>query len=92
MVKSMVRVTQGTIEVDVGPSNAMVQYVNQFKTDTSVKIEVVGAMGPPNWDEFGARNDAGSVWCLKPNGDYVPDQLRYDSSSSMLVGTSCFTP
>lgn len=92
LVTGMARVTKGTTEVDVGPNDAMVQYVNQFKTDTNVKIKVVGAMGPPNWDAFGARNDAGSVWCLKSNGDYVPDQLRYDSSSSMLVGTSCFTP
>ncbi len=90
LVKSMLRVTKGTTEVDVGPNDAMVQFVNQFKTDTTVKIKVVGAMGPPNWDDFGARNDAGSVWCLNNFGGYVPDQLRYDSDSSMLTGTSCF--
>jgi hypothetical protein len=90
LAKSILRVTKGTTEVDVGPNNAMVQYVNQFKTDTSVKIEVVGAGGPPTWDDFGARDDPGSVWCLNNFGAYVPDQLRYDSTSSMLTGTSCF--
>jgi hypothetical protein len=90
LAKAMLRVTTGSTEVDVGPNAAMVQYVNQFKTDTNVKIKVVGAGGPPNWDDVGARNDAGSVWCVKTFGAYVPDSMRYDPSTSTLVGTSCY--
>jgi hypothetical protein len=86
----MPRIISGTTEVDVGPNDAMVQYINQFKSDTKVKIELVGAMGPPDWDENGARNDPGSVWCLNNYGGYLPDEMRYDPSSSMLTGTSCF--
>ncbi|HEX2674092.1 MAG TPA: hypothetical protein VHM25_24620, partial [Polyangiaceae bacterium] len=65
-------------QVAVGPSPDMATYVNRLASDTSSKIELIGAMGPPNWDVYGGRNDPGSVWCVNPLGVYKPDQLRYD--------------
>ena len=87
-------------QVEVGPSADMATYVNRLASDTSSKIELIGAMGPPNWDVYGGRNDPGSVWCVNPLGVYKPDQLRFDPSSSTLkpsdsalTGTEigCFT-
>ena len=71
-------------QVDVGPSADMVTYVNRLASDTSAKIELIGAMGPPNWDVYGGRNDPGSVWCVNSVGVYKADQLRYDPSTSKL--------
>jgi len=71
-------------QVAVGPSADMSTYVNRLASDTSAKIELIGAMGPPNWDVYGGRNDPGSVWCVTPVGTYKPDQLRFDASSSTL--------
>ena len=71
-------------QVDVGPSQEMVTYVNRLASDTSAKIELTGAMGPPNWDIHGGRNDPASVWCVNTVGAYQPDQLRYDPDTSKL--------
>ena len=71
-------------QVDVGPSDDMVTYVNRLSSDTSSKIELIGAGGPPNWDVYGGRNDPGSVWCVNTVGVFQPDQLRYDPDTSTL--------
>jgi len=87
----MLRVTTGTTEVDVGAGPQMASAVTALK-DGSAKIKVMGAQGPPNWDENGARNDPASVWCVNSLGNYQYDQLRYDPGSMTLGGTiSCFT-
>jgi len=74
-------------QVDVGPGEDMATYVNRLASDTSAKIELVGAMGPPNWDVYGGRNDPASVWCVNALGYYRADQLRYNPSSSALEKT-----
>jgi hypothetical protein len=71
-------------EVTVGPSNAMVTYVNRLSSDTTLNIELIGAMGPPNWDLYGARNDPGSVWCVNTIGLYQPDKFRFNPTDSSL--------
>jgi hypothetical protein len=71
-------------QVEVGPGDDMVTAVLDLK-DTSARIELIGAMGPPNWDAAGGRNDPASVWCVNPVGAYQADQLRYDPSSSLLL-------
>lgn len=95
----LLRVTargSGVQQVDVGPSNAMQTAINSLSTGSS-KFEVIGAMGPPNWDVYGARNDAASVWCVNNLGTYIPDRFRYDSTDSSLqpsgtppIGEACF--
>jgi hypothetical protein len=88
----MLRVTTGTTEVDVGPGSQMTTAINSLHSDTSYKVKLIGAQGPPNWDESGARNDPASVWCVNSVGNYKSDQLRYNPSSMQLDGTvSCFT-
>jgi hypothetical protein len=92
IAQGLLRVTEGTTEVEVGPNNDMNTYINALNNDTSLKIKLIGSMGPPNWDEFGARNDPGSIWCVDPVGRFFPDRLRFNTSDSTLAGTiSCFT-
>jgi hypothetical protein len=79
-------------QVEVGPSADMATYVNRLASDTSAKIELIGAMGPPNWDVYGGRNDPGSVWCVNTVGVYKPDQLRFDASSSTLKPSDSTLP
>jgi len=78
-------VTAGTkvAKVEVGPSDEMVEAVNNLKVG-SAHIELIGAMGPPDWDASGGRNDAASVWCINPLGAYKADELRYDPKTSTL--------
>jgi hypothetical protein len=78
--------------VDGGPTDDMVTYVSQLSSSTSTKIDLIGAMGPPNWDVYGGRNDPASVWCVNTVGAYAQDQLRFNPDTSLLDGTvSCFT-
>jgi len=84
---SILRVTASGTKiplVDVGPGSDMTNYVTKLGTDSTTKIELIGALGPPNWDAYGGRNDPGSVWCVDVVGVYKPDQLRYDSGTSKL--------
>jgi hypothetical protein len=88
---AMLKVIGGTTTIDEGPNSGMSTAVNGFK-DSSYKVKVMGAQGPPNWDDDGARNDPASVWCVNGAGAYQADQLRYNPSTMMLDGTiSCFT-
>jgi hypothetical protein len=92
IAKGLLRVTDpNATEVEVGPNDDMATYVYQLSANVSTKIELLGAMGPPNWDEFGARNDAGSIWCVNTIGGYAPDQMRYNSSGTLDGKISCFT-
>jgi hypothetical protein len=92
IASGMLRVTTGTTEVDVGPSSDMATAIDSLHSDASSKIKLIGAQGPPSGDEFGARNDPASVWCVNGAGSYKGDQLRYDPSTMLLEGTvSCFT-
>jgi hypothetical protein len=86
----------GTPVVDVGPGDDMDTYITALNQSKKQKIELVGAMGPPTWDPYGARNDPASVWCVNPLGTYYPDQLRYDAGPpGTLTGkvdpSTCFT-
>jgi hypothetical protein len=71
-------------QVAVGPSEAMKLSINTLSNDSDYKIELMGAMGPPNWDVNGGRGDPASVWCVNTVGAYQPDQLRYDRDTEML--------
>lgn len=71
-------------QVEIGPNDDMLTYTGRLANESSAKIELIGAMGPPNWDAFGGRNDAGSVWCVNTLGIFRPDQLRYDPDNSAL--------
>jgi hypothetical protein len=90
---AMLKVIGGTTEVPIGPNSQMAAAVNGFKSEPSTyKIKLMGAQGPPNWDDNGARNDAASVWCVNPLGVYGADQLRYNKGTMLLDGTiTCFT-
>ncbi len=99
ITKGLLRVTSllsGTPVVDVGPGTDMDTYITQLNMSASSKIELVGAMGPPAWDDVGTRQDPGSVWCVNPGGTYYFDQLRYDAGPpAKLTGkidpVNCFT-
>jgi len=79
-------------QVDVGPGPDMVTYVGTLAQSTSEKIELIGAMGPPDWDVNGARSDAASVWCLNSVGASKADQLRYDPGTSKLLPSDTTLP
>jgi len=78
--------------VEVGPNNDMVKYVTDLSTDTDLDIQLLGAQGPPSWDDTGTRHDAGSVWCLNTVGAYHTDQLRYvpGSPATLSGAVDCF--
>jgi len=78
-------------QVDVGPGDDLVNAVNLLYGTQTSKIELIGAMGPPNWDSGGGRHDAGSVWCVNTLGDYLADQMRYDESDSSLQPSNAGT-
>jgi len=95
----MLRVTdQGTdiTQLEVGPVSGMTAAVNKLASDSTWNIELLGAMGPPNWDVYGGRHDPGSVWCVNAIGIYQPDKLRYNPTDSTLqpngapIGDVCF--
>jgi hypothetical protein len=92
IAKGLLRVIQigsSVPRVNVGPGDEMVNAVNLLANGNKTsKIELIGAMGPPNWDSGGGRNDAGSVWCVNALGNYQIDQLRYDESDSSLQPSS----
>lgn len=95
-LQRVISTTNGTPVVDVGPGDDMDQYISLLSTNSRQKIELVGTMGPPNWDEFGARNDPGSVWCVNSIGVFQSDQMRFDAGPpATLTGevspTDCFT-
>jgi len=73
-------------QISVGPGDDMVSSINALK-DANSEIELIGAMGPPNWDDNGARHDPASIWCVNALGYYRPDQLRYDTADSKLKPT-----
>ena len=78
--------------VDVGPNDDMTKYIAALGTDSQSKIELVGAMGPPDWDAYGGRNDPASVWCVNSVGVFKPDQLRYDAATSQLQPSDTAPP
>jgi hypothetical protein len=95
----MLRVTDsgtGITQLEVGPVSGMFSAVNQLASDAGWKVELLGAMGPPNWDVYGARHDPGSIWCVNSIGIYQPDKLRYDTTDSSLqpngtpIADACF--
>jgi hypothetical protein len=91
IAQGMLRVTEGTTEIAVGPNNDMNTYISALNNDTDLTIKVIGAQGPPTWDTAGARKDPGSVWCVLGGGVFHPDQLRFNTSDSTLGGTiDCF--
>jgi hypothetical protein len=58
------------------------------------RIQLIGAMGPPNWNSAGGRDDPASVWCYGSLGVFQPDRLRLNEESGMLEGSfpsGCFT-
>jgi len=81
--------TTGSTEYEVGPDDAL-SAVNALKNNG--KIKVIGAMGPPNWDTKGSRDDPGTVWCVKQVADYYEgDQYRYNRTSMQLEGTTWYS-
>jgi hypothetical protein len=81
------RVIDGATQVSVGPSAAMSTAINGFKSDPNYKIELIGAGGPPTWDQFGGRNDPASVYCVDDMGVYHPDVQRYNPDTMQLDGS-----
>jgi hypothetical protein len=63
-----------------------------LEQSNNTKIRLIGAMGPPNWDPAGARQDAGSVWCINSSKAEVADVLRYNPLPEALEGavSTCF--
>jgi hypothetical protein len=85
IAKGLIRVTDlGATRIEVGPNDDMKPTISSLSTSSRSTIELVGAMGPPSWDEFGARNDAASVWCLNAIGTAFPDKFRYNATDSTL--------
>jgi hypothetical protein len=82
----MQRVLDGSTQVPVGPSDAMSAAITGFR-DINYKIELIGAMGPPTWDQFGARNDPASIYCVDDSGVYHPDVQRFNTGTKLLDGT-----
>jgi hypothetical protein len=54
-------------------------------------ITLLGTLGPPDFDPFGARIDTASVFCFDAAGSARSQVLRYDAATGAFVGTfSCF--
>jgi len=87
IIDGLIQVTTGTTEVAVGPGAEMQATVNALKSG-GTKFKIIGAMGPPNWDSKGSRQDPATVWCIDQWGAYYPDRLRYNSSSMTLEGST----
>lgn len=95
LVKGLQRVinmAQSTPVVEVGPNEDMDTYVSLLNEKPTQKIQLLGAQGPPTWDETGARNDAASVWCFDTVGNFHMDQLRYDAGppATLTGAVSCY--
>ncbi len=89
----MKRVTTGDVQVEIGPNSQMGAAVTGMRLESDYDIELIGTMGPPNWDAFGGRSDPGSVWCVDINRIYLADVLRYNTGTNLLEGdvSDCFT-
>jgi hypothetical protein len=91
IAEAMQRVIDGATQVPVGPGAAMASAINGFRDSTN-KIELIGAGGPPTWDQFGSRNDPAGIYCLDAMGVYQPDVQRYNPDTMQLDGavpTTC---
>lgn len=86
IAESMLRVIDGSTQVPVGPGSAMSSAINGFR-DSNYKIELIGAGGPPTWDQFGSRSDPASVFCVDVNGAYLADVQRYNTGTMQLDGS-----
>jgi hypothetical protein len=47
-------------------------------------IQLVGALGPPNFDDNGGRKTPGSVWCVDSSNQFRTDVLTYDEATGEL--------
>jgi hypothetical protein len=70
-------------EYPVGPDE-LTTWLDDLNRGRS--IELIGAMGRPTFDATGAREGSGSVWCVTPTAQQLPDVLRVDESTGELVG------
>jgi hypothetical protein len=82
----MQRVIDGSTQVSVGPGDEMASAISGFR-DSKYKIELIGAGGPPTWDQFGSRNDGAVIYCIDDVGVYHSDVQRYNPDTMQLDGT-----
>jgi len=67
----------------VGPDD-MPAVLDELKRSKTSTMQVIGAMGPPDWDGLGTRHDAASIWCVAkgPQGTlFKSDVLRWDGTN-----------
>jgi hypothetical protein len=67
----------------VGPED-MSAVLDELKRSKTSTMQVIGAMGPPDWDGLGTRHDAASIWCVTPGPSHTlfkSDVLRYDGTN-----------
>jgi hypothetical protein len=98
MVAGMHRLLGG-VSYDVG-SRDLLAALGYLRDDPARTIALQGTLGPPDFDENGARRGTGSVWCLERSTDpsssapvwnLAWDVLRYDPTAGALSGTfPCF--
>jgi hypothetical protein len=89
MATGMGRLLSG-MPFEVGP-NDMTDAFQLLTTNPASTIQLIGAMGPPNFNTYGGRDDAGAVWCVAANNTVMPDVLKYNDADGTMQGTfPCF--
>lgn len=85
MARGMTRLLSGP-EYAVGADD-IPEVLSVLSSSSEARVSLNGTLGPPNFDAAtGTRREAGSVWCVDPNGIQHSDVLRYDVETGELTG------
>jgi hypothetical protein len=85
----MRRLLSGRSEFAVGPEDLPGAYKALQTPNETITLN--GAMGPPDFDDTGARHDSSTVWCLMPDRSVKIDVLRLNSEGSLEGDFPCFS-
>jgi hypothetical protein len=92
-MKQIVNFNSGT-PCDMGPGDAGFLCVSRALT-TNMSVSLLGTLGPPTFDQYGARVSQGDVYCMQPvsgaQANYAYDVLQLgsnpDGGAQILEGT-----
>lgn len=92
VAEGMTRLITGKTVYSVGTMD-MVEALGVLTGSTSSKISLLGTMGPPDFTlSTGARKSLPSMYCMRADGSYVQDALRFDPETGELVGEQTCQP
>jgi hypothetical protein len=94
LAQGMTRLIAGPV-YEIG-RNDMVEAIGLLQANARNSITLKGTLGLAKFDAAtGARADAGSVFCVDVDGEFVPDVLRWDSNEATFtdadpaIGDAC---